>query len=145
MEARETLTTALGKQEVFRMRVYTEFSGKLASKRDMTACFTADGRHVPVRIEAELVLGSIVAELTDYKQGKTSRRHRRRRHATDSARHTVAAERGDTWGWVGRRNGCSRRMLAAAPEPRVVSALVKVRPDVTLEGEEGGPVEPGAR
>ncbi|MFL5353779.1 DUF3108 domain-containing protein [Archangium sp.] len=70
VEARETLATALGKQDVYRMRVYTEFSGNLASKRDMVAWFTADGRRVPVRIEAELALGSIVAELMDYEQGK---------------------------------------------------------------------------
>ncbi|WPB82704.1 DUF3108 domain-containing protein [Archangium violaceum] len=70
VEARETLDTVLGKQDVFRMRVYTEFSGKLASKRDMVAWFTADARRLPVRIEAELALGSIVAELTEYQQGK---------------------------------------------------------------------------
>ncbi|WP_375766371.1 DUF3108 domain-containing protein [Archangium gephyra] len=70
VEARETLDTKLGKQDVFRLRVYTEFSGKLASRRDMVAWFTADARHLPVRIEAELVLGSLVAELTEYQQGK---------------------------------------------------------------------------
>ena len=70
VEARETLDTKLGKQDVYRMRVYTEFSGKLASKRDMVAWFTADARRLPVRIEAELALGSIVAELTEYQQGK---------------------------------------------------------------------------
>ncbi|HYO68428.1 MAG TPA: DUF3108 domain-containing protein [Archangium sp.] len=70
VEARETLDTTMGKQDVFRMRVYTEFSGKLASKRDMVAWFTADARHLPVRIEAELALGSLVAELTEYQQGK---------------------------------------------------------------------------
>jgi hypothetical protein len=70
VEARETLDTKLGKQDVYRMRVYTEFSGKLASKRDMVAWFTADARHLPVRIEAELALGSLVAELMEYQQGK---------------------------------------------------------------------------
>ena len=70
VEARETLDTKLGKQDVYRMRVYTEFSGKLASKRDMVAWFTADARRLPVRIEAELALGSLVAELTEYQQGK---------------------------------------------------------------------------
>jgi Protein of unknown function (DUF3108) len=70
VEARETLDTKLGKQDVYRLRVHTEFSGNLASKRDMVAWFTADARHLPVRIEAEFVLGSLVAELTEYQQGK---------------------------------------------------------------------------
>jgi hypothetical protein len=70
VEAKETLDTKLGKQEVYRLRVHTEFSGKLQSKRDMLAWFTADARHLPVRIEAELVLGSLVAELVEYQQGK---------------------------------------------------------------------------
>ena len=70
VEARETLDTKLGKQDVYRLRVSTDFSGKLASKRDMVAWFTADARHVPVRIEAELALGSLVAELMEYQQGK---------------------------------------------------------------------------
>ena len=71
VEAKETLATAKGRQEVFRLRVSTDFSGSLASKRDMVAWLTADARHLPVRIEAELSLGSIVAELQDYQQGKT--------------------------------------------------------------------------
>lgn len=70
VEAKESIHTAQGTQEAYRMRVYTEFSGNLASKRDMTVWMTADARHVPVRIEAELVLGSLVAELTEYEQGK---------------------------------------------------------------------------
>ncbi|QRK07991.1 DUF3108 domain-containing protein [Archangium violaceum] len=70
VEAKETLETKLGKREVYRLRVHTEFSGNLASKRDMTAWLTADARRLPVRIEAELALGSLVAELTEYEQGK---------------------------------------------------------------------------
>jgi hypothetical protein len=70
VEAKETLGTEVGKQEVFRLRVYTEFSGKLASKRDMVVWMTADARHLPVRIEADLALGALVAELTGYEQGK---------------------------------------------------------------------------
>lgn len=70
VEARETLDTALGKQDVYRLRVNTEFSGNLASKRDMAVWLTADARRLPVRIEAEFILGSLVAELTEYQQGK---------------------------------------------------------------------------
>ena len=72
VEARETVDTQLGKQDAYRLRVYTEFSGNLASKRDLVAWLTADARHLPVRIEAELVMGSLVAELTEYAQGRNS-------------------------------------------------------------------------
>jgi hypothetical protein len=71
VEAKETISTELGKQEVYRLRVYTEFSGNLKSKRDMVAWLTADARHLPVRVEADLALGALVAELTGYEQGKT--------------------------------------------------------------------------
>jgi hypothetical protein len=70
VEAKESLSTSLGKREVYRLRVYTEFSGNLKSKRDMAVWMTADARHVPVRIEADLALGALVAELTEYEQGK---------------------------------------------------------------------------
>ncbi|MBM7114964.1 DUF3108 domain-containing protein [Archangium primigenium] len=70
VEAKEVLSTSKGKQEVYRLRVYTEFSGNLASKRDLVAWLTTDARHLPVRLEAELALGSLVAELTEYQQGK---------------------------------------------------------------------------
>ena len=33
------------------------------------AYLTTDPSHLPVRIEAEFILGRLVAELTDYKQG----------------------------------------------------------------------------
>ncbi|HSP80573.1 MAG TPA: DUF3108 domain-containing protein [Myxococcaceae bacterium] len=71
VEAKEVVETQMGKQEAYRLRVYTDFSGKLKSKRDMNVWLTADERHLPVRLEAELVLGSLVAELTEYHQGRT--------------------------------------------------------------------------
>jgi hypothetical protein len=71
VEGRMTLRTPLGMREVFKIRTQTDFSGKLQSKKDMFAYLTTDPAHVPVRIEAEFVLGQIVAELTDYKSGQT--------------------------------------------------------------------------
>jgi hypothetical protein len=70
VEGRQMLRTALGEQEVFRVKLQTDFSEKLQTKRDIVAYFTTDSRHVPVRIEAEFVLGSIVADLADYKPGR---------------------------------------------------------------------------
>jgi hypothetical protein len=71
VEAKETLDTKLGKQEVYRLRVSTDFSGNLRSKRDMRIWVTADARHLPVLLKADLALGSLVAELTEYHQGRT--------------------------------------------------------------------------
>jgi len=70
VEARQTLSTPLGDQEVYRVRVATEFSGGLASKRDMLAYFSADERKVPVRVSAEFLIGNIVAEMTSYEPGR---------------------------------------------------------------------------
>ncbi len=70
VEAKEVIDTPLGEREAFRMRISTEFGGKLDAKRDMVAWLATDASHVPVRIEADFVLGTVVAELTDYKQGR---------------------------------------------------------------------------
>lgn len=70
VDGRQLLKTALGEREVFRVKLQTDFSEKLKTKRDIIAYFTTDSSHVPVRIEAEFVLGSVVAELTEYKQGR---------------------------------------------------------------------------
>jgi hypothetical protein len=70
VEGRQMLQTALGEREVFRVKLQTDFSEKLQTKRDIVAYFTTDSSHVPVRIEAEFVLGSIVADLTEYKPGR---------------------------------------------------------------------------
>ncbi|MHB8875589.1 MAG: DUF3108 domain-containing protein [Myxococcaceae bacterium] len=70
VEGVEKLQTVLGSREVVRVRVTTQFSGKLAAKRDMIAYFTNDSRHVPVKIEADFLLGTVVGELTRYEPGR---------------------------------------------------------------------------
>lgn len=70
VEGRQRLKTALGEQEVFRVKIQTNFSEKLQTRRDIVAYFTTDSKHLPVRIEADFVVGSIVAELAEYKQGR---------------------------------------------------------------------------
>ncbi|MBF5041454.1 DUF3108 domain-containing protein [Aggregicoccus sp. 17bor-14] len=70
VEGRQKIKTPLGLRDVVRVRVKTEFSGKLESKRDIVAFFSDDPFHVPLRIEADFVVGTMVAELTDYKQGR---------------------------------------------------------------------------
>lgn len=70
VEGQQHLETVLGTKDVFKIRVQTGFSGKFESKRDLFAYLTADDARVPVRIEAEFVLGTIRAELSDYKSGR---------------------------------------------------------------------------
>jgi hypothetical protein len=70
VEGVETLETSIGNREVFKIRVQTAFGGKFESKRDMYAFVTTDATHIPVRIEAEFLLGKLVAELTEYKAGR---------------------------------------------------------------------------
>ncbi|MCY1015249.1 DUF3108 domain-containing protein [Pyxidicoccus sp. MSG2] len=70
VEAREMMNTELGPREVFKLRVQAEFGGSLTSKRDMFVYLTTDPNHVPVRVEAEFALGTMVAEITDYKPGR---------------------------------------------------------------------------
>lgn len=70
VEGRERVTTPAGARDVFRLRVQTDFGGKLDAKRDMVAYLSADEHHVPVRVEADFALGTVVAELTDYKPGR---------------------------------------------------------------------------
>ncbi len=70
VEGKENLTTPLGKKDVYRVRVQTGFDGKFVAKRDILAWFTADDARVPVKIEADFVLGTIRAELLDYKSGR---------------------------------------------------------------------------
>ncbi|MCP3141212.1 DUF3108 domain-containing protein [Pyxidicoccus xibeiensis] len=70
VEARELMNTELGPKEVYKLRVKAEFGGSLASKRDMFVYLTTDPNHVLVRVEAEFAMGTIVAEITDYKPGR---------------------------------------------------------------------------
>ncbi len=70
VEGRMMLKTPMGEREVFKIRTQTDFSGKLKSKNPMFAYLTTDDAHVPVRIEAEFLLGNIVAELTGYQRGR---------------------------------------------------------------------------
>ena len=70
VEGREKLKTPLGERDAVRVRVKTAFSGKLESKRDIIAFFSDDPFHIPLRIEMDFVVGTMVAELTEYKQGR---------------------------------------------------------------------------
>lgn len=67
---KQTLATPMGDKEVFKVAVGTAFSGGLAAKRDIHAYFTTDDSHVIVRIEAEFGIGTLEANLVEYKEGR---------------------------------------------------------------------------
>ena len=69
VERRELLTTGLGQKRTLRVRLTTDFYGKLQAKNDLIVYFTDDDAHVPVRIEADLALGTVVAKAVEYHSG----------------------------------------------------------------------------
>lgn len=69
VERREQLRTGLGEQSTVRVRLTTSFSGRLQQKSDFIVYFTDDEAHVPVRLEADLALGTVVAEAVEYHSG----------------------------------------------------------------------------
>ena len=69
VEGRGKVETPLGERDAVRVRLRTEFSGKL-SARELRIWFSDDSAHVPMRMEADFVLGPVVVEWTDYKPGR---------------------------------------------------------------------------
>jgi hypothetical protein len=65
----ERLETGIGDVDALAVRVKTGFKGKFDSKRDTWLWFSADDRHIPLRIAAEFTVGSLVAQITAYKAG----------------------------------------------------------------------------
>lgn len=66
---KETISTALGRLEVLRVTVNGDFNDKLATRGLMTLFYTADDKQLPVRAEAEFVLGKVVLEVVKYEPG----------------------------------------------------------------------------
>jgi len=69
VEGRGPVETPLGEKQAIRVRLRTEFSGKL-SARELRVWFSDDAAHVPMRMEADFALGPVVVEWTDYKPGR---------------------------------------------------------------------------
>jgi hypothetical protein len=65
----EQLETGIGDVDALAVRVKTAFKGKFNSKRDTWLWFSADDRHIPLRISAEFTVGSLVAEIKSYRPG----------------------------------------------------------------------------
>jgi hypothetical protein len=71
VDRRESVTVPAGTFDTVVLRVQVQFAAKLASKRDVFVYVTDDARHLPVRIDAELLLGVVAANLTDFQNGMT--------------------------------------------------------------------------
>ncbi|MBX3237387.1 MAG: DUF3108 domain-containing protein [Nitrospiraceae bacterium] len=65
VEALETLEGSWGKKETARVLVIMPFQGIFLNEGNLRVWFTTDDRRVPVRMKAKVVIGSIVAELTE--------------------------------------------------------------------------------
>jgi hypothetical protein len=65
----ERLDTDIGEVDAVAVRIKTGFKGKFDSKRPTWLWFTADERHVPLRITAEFAVGSLVASIKSYRAG----------------------------------------------------------------------------
>lgn len=63
VEGKEKIRVAGEERDAIVTRVQLGFDGNFASKRDLRAWFSDDERRIPLRVEADLVLGSIVIAL----------------------------------------------------------------------------------
>lgn len=66
VQGTEQVQTPRGKVEVYRVALKTGFGEKLRATKDVQVFLTTDPAHVPVRIEAELVVGSFTADLVEF-------------------------------------------------------------------------------
>ena len=70
VDGREKRSTPMGEKDCLKVSFTADWAGMLTPKRALTMWFTDDAAHVPVRFEAELMLGSVVAELKTFHPGK---------------------------------------------------------------------------
>lgn len=63
VEKKESIKVAGSQRSAIATKVELGFDGNFASKRDLRAWFSDDDRRVPLRVEAELVLGSVLIDL----------------------------------------------------------------------------------
>lgn len=65
----ETLKLKAGTFNTKRLHIEVAFSGKLGSKREVRIFFTDDAHHMPVRVDAEFFIGTLLADLVSYSLG----------------------------------------------------------------------------
>jgi hypothetical protein len=66
------LATPAGNFDAVHVQISTEFAGKLRSRKAVDAYFSADARHLPLRFDADLLLGKMRAELVRYEVRETA-------------------------------------------------------------------------
>ncbi len=71
IEGQETISTKLGELPVYRVSITTDFHGSAATRGNIVAFYTADARHLPVRVQAEFVVGSATADIVEYLPGSS--------------------------------------------------------------------------
>jgi Protein of unknown function (DUF3108) len=69
VDRQETVEVPAGKFEVVVLKVKAGFTGNFDSKREMRFYVTDDVRHLPVRIDADFAMGSLVLDLESYQAG----------------------------------------------------------------------------
>lgn len=70
VEGVESLETSLGIRDAFRVKIRAPMGSKQKAQRDFWMFFSTDEARLPLRMEAELPVGRIVAELTNFKPGR---------------------------------------------------------------------------
>jgi len=65
------LETPAGRFDAVRVQISTAFGGKLQSRKAVDAYFSADARHLPLRFDADLLLGRMRAELVRFEAGES--------------------------------------------------------------------------
>lgn len=66
VEGRETLQTILGKRDCLRIKPHLTFKGLYDKVDDPIIWLTNDAYRIPVKIKIKIVIGSLLAELSDY-------------------------------------------------------------------------------
>jgi len=63
---RETIETSFGKIPCLKFHPMLQTGRIFTEQEDMTVWFSDDGNHIPVRVEAQIVVGSVKADLKKY-------------------------------------------------------------------------------
>lgn len=72
VDGKETLSTKLGEVPVYRLTASTDFQGNAKTTGAVKIYVTADEKQLPVRIQADFVVGSAVADIVQYLPGSTT-------------------------------------------------------------------------
>lgn len=72
VEGKQTLSTKLGELPVHRLSVTTDFQGNAKTNGNVVIFVSADEKQLPVRIQADFVVGSAAADIVQYLPGSST-------------------------------------------------------------------------